>query len=771
MSSIIEGYNYDIFISYRQKDNKGDRWVSQFVEALKTELESTFKEEITVYFDINPHDGLLETHDVDASLKDKLKCLVFIPVISRTYCDPKSFAWENEFKVFLEQASQDRFGLKVRLPSGNVANRILPIKIHDLDPADIKLCESTLGSVLRGIEFIYKEAGIDKPLAPNDDEKNNINNTKYRIQIIKVTHAIKEIILGMKSEPFPEVKGKDYPGNLLKEVMEEKNSHKIKRPGKAVIRNLLLVLGIITILVITSILAYPKLFKTDRLETLTASGERISVAVMPFQNMTNDTIWNIWQDGIQDILINSLSNTEELRTRQAEFINSLVKNQGIVNYSSITPSVASKISQKLDAKIYIYGNIKKAGNTIRLSAQLVDSKSKEVFKSFQIEGIGREENIFKIVDSLSVGIKNLLVVSKLKQGHLHDSPSFISTSSPEAFRYFLNGRDFFYKRDYNSARRMFSRALAIDSNIHIVFAFVSISYSNQGMPDQAKEWCLQAYKRRELMPMMQKLLTNWLYSNTFESPNKEITHLKDILEIDDQSPTVHYILGNAYSGLYQYDKAIPEYEKSLELYERWDSKPRWIYNYTSLGDAYHNTGQYRKEEKLYLKAENVFSDDPVLLYNQAILALSEGKVKEANSRIEKYELKRKEMSWSEAQIANALANIYSDANIPDKAETYYRQALSLETGNALRYNNLAFFLIDNDRNINEGLELIEKAMELNLDEWYYADCKGWGLYKLGKFRESVDYLQKSWQLKPFYDHDLYLHLEAAQKAVAGQKEN
>ena len=51
MSSIIEGYNYDIFISYRQKDNKGDRWVSEFVEALKTELESTFKEETSVYFD------------------------------------------------------------------------------------------------------------------------------------------------------------------------------------------------------------------------------------------------------------------------------------------------------------------------------------------------------------------------------------------------------------------------------------------------------------------------------------------------------------------------------------------------------------------------------------------------------------------------------------------------------------------------------------------------------------------------------------------------
>src|SRR5210317_1211150 len=158
MASIIEGYNYDIFISYRQKDNKGDRWVSEFVDALKDELESTFKEEISVYFDINPHDGLLETHDVDESLKEKLKCLVFIPIISRTYCDPKSFAWEHEFKVFVEQASTDQFGLKVKLPGGNVASRVLPVQIHELDNEDVAKCETVLGSVLRGIEFIYKEA-------------------------------------------------------------------------------------------------------------------------------------------------------------------------------------------------------------------------------------------------------------------------------------------------------------------------------------------------------------------------------------------------------------------------------------------------------------------------------------------------------------------------------------------------------------------------------------------------------------------------------------
>jgi hypothetical protein len=46
MASLIPGYEFDIFVSYSQKDNKGDKWVSEFVEAAKTELGSTFKEAI-----------------------------------------------------------------------------------------------------------------------------------------------------------------------------------------------------------------------------------------------------------------------------------------------------------------------------------------------------------------------------------------------------------------------------------------------------------------------------------------------------------------------------------------------------------------------------------------------------------------------------------------------------------------------------------------------------------------------------------------------------
>jgi tetratricopeptide (TPR) repeat protein len=199
MASLITGFEYDIFISYRQKDNKYDGWVTEFVENLRKELAATIKEEVSVYFDINPKDGLLETNDVDASLKEKLKCLIFIPVISRTYCDPKSFAWEHEFIAFIKQATKDQFGLKISMPNGNVSSRVLPVRIHEPDATDIRLCECALGGALRGVDFIYKSTGVNRPLRASEDHPHD-NQAKvyYRDQINKVANAIDELLVSMK---------------------------------------------------------------------------------------------------------------------------------------------------------------------------------------------------------------------------------------------------------------------------------------------------------------------------------------------------------------------------------------------------------------------------------------------------------------------------------------------------------------------------------------------------------------------------------------------
>lgn len=197
MPSLVPGLEYDVFISYRQKDNKGEHWVTEFVNSIRAELEATFKEDISIYFDENPHDGLLEIHDVDESLREKLKCAIFIPIISQTYCDPRSFAWRNEFLTFKQLALKDPYGLKVRVGNGNSTSRILPVRIHDLDISDKQLLESEIG-VLRAIDFIFRSAGVNRPLRSKDDEIQG-KGVLYRDQINKLANAIKEVIVALKS--------------------------------------------------------------------------------------------------------------------------------------------------------------------------------------------------------------------------------------------------------------------------------------------------------------------------------------------------------------------------------------------------------------------------------------------------------------------------------------------------------------------------------------------------------------------------------------------
>jgi len=768
MASIIPGYEYDIFISYRQKDNKYDGWVTEFVENLKRELEATFKEEVSVYFDINPHDGLLETHDVADSLKDKLKCLVFIPIISRTYCDPKSFAWEHEFMAFIEQAAQDQYGLKVKLPNGNVASRVLPIRIHDLDSKDLMLCESALGTYLRGVEFIYKEPGVNRPLSPYDDEKINLNKTRYRNQINKVANAVQEIISGLLGKKAIPQKEKDHTEIWAEKPTIAENSPESIQSVRPLWQKIFSGFVLAAVLILAGVYLSPKLLKHYRLKLYRSKGE-ISIAVMPFQNLTNDTLLNIWEIGIQNELINILTNTQELKVRQMESIQTLLRNSDLTNYASLTPSLASRISQKLSANVFVQGSIIQAGSYIRLNAQLIDSKTAEIFKTFQIEDSANEQNIFKIIDSLSITLVNYLVITLLDKELNQEQQSFVFTKSPEAYRYYLYGYNALNNSEFKTARDFFLNALAVDSNLYAAKMNVAYSYGNQGNYREAKKWALEILERRDMMP---PILENWadlLYALYFKTPHDEIIYAKRMLELDDQTPSIYYTLGVAYNRINQYEKAIPVLKKALSLYENWGIKPSWPADYIVLGRAYHKMGLYRKEIKLYKRAEKDFPEASDFLPWQAILFLSKGKTKKATEYIEKFVSSLEEYALPEAFISKNLAEIYSQAGIIDQAEINFRQALSLMPENPNLINDLAFFLIVNDQDFKEGMDLVGKALEMRPDNFYFLHTYGLGLYKQGKYREAFEMLQKSWDLRrelAVYDHEAFLHLEEAKKAVA-----
>jgi TolB-like protein len=417
MASIIEGFKYDIFISYRQKDNKYNGWVTEFVESLNKELESTFKEEISVYFDINLHDGLLETHDVDASLREKLKCLIFIPVLSRTYCDPKSFAWVNEFMAFVKQASDDQYGLKVKLHNGNIAGRILPVTIHDLDSDDTRLCESVLGSVLRGIDFIYKEPGVNRPLTPDDDPRTNLNKTRYRNQINKVSLAIREIITSMKKDGQPSEKIYVKPSGVAK--------------------------------VLESIEEFEK-----------------SIAVLPFINDSPDQENTYFINGVMEEILNNLQKISVLR---------VISRTSVEQYRNQTKPIP-EIARELGVNYILEGSAQRYGNNFRLRTQLIlaDKETHLWGESFQKQ-INETEDIFgiqnQIAESIATELKVIITPEEKKRIET------IPTSDMAAYDAYLKGKFYAYKStldDLEIAMHHFELAKERDPEFALPFAGIAM---------------------------------------------------------------------------------------------------------------------------------------------------------------------------------------------------------------------------------------------------------------------------------------------------------
>jgi len=298
---------------------------------------------------------------------------------------------------------------------------------------------------------------------------------------------------------------------------------------------------------------------------------------------------------------------------------------------------------------------------------------------------------------------------------------------------------------------------------------LSLAYGNDGIYDQARKWSLKAYEKRDQMPIRQKINTERIYAGYFETPHEEIKYIKQLLGYDDHDVVAYYSLGLCYMKLRQYDKAIPELEKALEINNKLGLKPDWANDYLAPGNAYRKTGQYKESRKLYREAEKHFPDDSHLIFSQWVLMLTIGDSIASRKYFDKGMAYEKSTSRTEAERANIRAFGYYEAGILEMAEVNYRLAVSLEPENPLMLNNLAYFLIDNDRDVDEGLELVEKALELDPDDYNLLHTKGWGLYKQYNYPEAFELLQKSWDLRrelAVYDHEAFLHLEEARKTVS-----
>lgn len=83
----------------------------------------------------------------------------------------------------------------------------------------------------------------------------------------------------------------------------------------------------------------------------------------------------------------------------------------------------------------------------------------------------------------------------------------------------------------------------------------------------------------------------------------------------------------------------------------------------------------------------------------------------------------------------------------DKAEPDFRKALELNPEQPQVLNYLGYSWVDMNRNLQEGLEMIKKAVDLRPDDGYIVDSLGWAYYRLGRFEDSVVELERAAELR------------------------
>ena len=509
MPSIIANFEYDIFISYRHNDNRSG-WVTEFVNALQEELASTIKEPLTIYFDKNPHDGLLETHNVDKSLEGKLKCLIFIPIISQTYCDPKSFAWQYEFCVFNQLAKGDPFGRDVRLSNGNVTSRILPIKIHDLDAEDVSIIENEISGVLRPIEFIFRSPGVNRPLQAHEEHpQDNDNKLFYRDQINKVANAIKQIVYAIK-------KPEQHP--LIHSA--KSNQNRLNSRAKVPLK-----WALVGIALVACVGLYWMLKPTSN------SIEEKSIVVLPFQNLSGDVGQDYLGDGISEELLHKLSKIQGLKVigRTSSFSLKGAKE----NHQAIL--------EKLEVAFVLDGSVRKENNSVRISTQLIRTADNLQIWSETYDR--KMEGIFpKLQDDIASA-----VVDALKVRLSPDEKNEITkkaTHNPKAYELYLKGIYEYrkYSPEGNSnGLRLFSEALALDS---------TYSYAYSGIADALISTAAMYIAEREALDALE-----------LAKP-----YLDKALALDENNVEAHNFLGFYY--LYHdwdFDKSELEYKKSVQI--------------------------------------------------------------------------------------------------------------------------------------------------------------------------------------------------------------
>lgn len=302
-----------------------------------------------------------------------------------------------------------------------------------------------------------------------------------------------------------------------------------------------------------------------------ASKPQASLAVLYFENLGSREEYNYFRDGITEDIITELSRIADLR---------VFSRSAVLPYRE-HPAPASSVGQELGASHILEGSIRRDGNRVRISAQLVESRTGHMLWG---ERFDRQlQDIFAIQDEISISIARVLRVMLTEtEKRAIDK---VQTSDVEAYDFYLQGRQFFHqfrRKGYDLARETFIRAINLDPGYARAFA---------GIAD------CSAF-----------LYMYW--DSTPENLRRADEASLKALQLDPELPEAHASRGLAAYLQKNYEEAQKEFEKAVRI------NPRLFEPYYFSARTYYAQGKFEEAVKWFDKASEVQPEDyqsPMLL--------------------------------------------------------------------------------------------------------------------------------------------------------------
>ena len=284
-----------------------------------------------------------------------------------------------------------------------------------------------------------------------------------------------------------------------------------------------------------------------------AAGDH-SICVLPFVNMSGDPEQEYFSDGITEDIITDLSKVSAL---------SVIARNTAFTFKG--KSSDGEVARTLGVSHVLEGSVRKAGNRVRITAQLIDGcRGNHLWA----ERYDRElTDIFEIQDEISRAIVDALRV-KLRPSEKRAIENR-GTANVEAYDYYLKGRQFFHNttRNYlNLARRMFEKAVELDPNYARAHAgLVSCD-------TRLNEWYAAGIPTDEILAIADKALE--LEPGLAEAHAARGSALADAGRHPDAEAAFQHALEldpNSYDALYSYARysmTVDKTERAADLFVR-----------------------------------------------------------------------------------------------------------------------------------------------------------------------------------------------------------